>query len=503
MPAVVQIVALRQAFAGNYAPAWTGSGTIIHPQGVILTNCHVANPRAMGMPAPPADVLAVAIMERSDQPPVVSYVAEIVAQSPKLDLAALRIVRDVNGRRVSKLNLPWVQLGNSDDLELGDIVSVFGFPGIGGETITFTSGSVSGFTQQKDITSGRAWVKTDATIAGGNSGGTAVDSQGFLVGIPTQAAAGTGITPVDARPVVDTTGDGRVDQHDTPMAVGGFINGLRPVNLAKPLLKKAGVAAAKPSSRPAKETGKPKRPKKPAKPGTLPSLKTPGATKPAKAKGPQFTSLVFCEKVTRDGRPVNPSAILSSNAKQVFASFAFDGMRTGTKWGQVWSLDGKTVYQDAGKWQDGPRGRKTVALTSRGPLPQGRYRLVLSVREQVVAQGEVIVGRQVDDTDSELSGQVIDRRTKRGIPDALVIALNPGVRAQAFVKQQRKDMAFTSARTDRTGRFTFPKQLPKGQAYGLIVVARGYRDMAVDSALRIGPNAPEHAQIHAVPMIPN
>ena len=56
LPAVVQIVALRQAFAGNYAPAWTGSGTIVHPQGVILTNCHVANPQAMGMAAPPADV---------------------------------------------------------------------------------------------------------------------------------------------------------------------------------------------------------------------------------------------------------------------------------------------------------------------------------------------------------------------------------------------------------------------------------------------------------------
>lgn len=70
MPAVVQIVALRQTFAGNYAPTWTGSGTIVHPQGVILTNCHVANHRAMGMPASPADVLAIAIMERSNEPPV-------------------------------------------------------------------------------------------------------------------------------------------------------------------------------------------------------------------------------------------------------------------------------------------------------------------------------------------------------------------------------------------------------------------------------------------------
>jgi hypothetical protein len=58
---VVQIIALRQAFAGNYALAWTGSGTIIHPQGVILTNCHVANPQAMGTSVPTANVLAAKV----------------------------------------------------------------------------------------------------------------------------------------------------------------------------------------------------------------------------------------------------------------------------------------------------------------------------------------------------------------------------------------------------------------------------------------------------------
>ena len=52
MRCVVQIVALRQAFMGNMSPAWTGSGTIVDPSGLILTNCHVANPRAMGMPCP-------------------------------------------------------------------------------------------------------------------------------------------------------------------------------------------------------------------------------------------------------------------------------------------------------------------------------------------------------------------------------------------------------------------------------------------------------------------
>jgi len=62
-------------------------------------------------------------------------------------------------------------------------------------------------------------------------------------------------------------------------------------------------------------------------------------------------------------------------------------------------------------------------------------------------------------------------------------------------------MAYTSARTDRSGRFTFPEQLPKGYAYGLIVVARGFRDIAIEGALRISPQSPEKAQIYPVPMI--
>jgi hypothetical protein len=39
------VVALRQGFLGGMSSAWTGSGTIIDPSGIILTNCHVASPR--------------------------------------------------------------------------------------------------------------------------------------------------------------------------------------------------------------------------------------------------------------------------------------------------------------------------------------------------------------------------------------------------------------------------------------------------------------------------
>ena len=249
MKSVVQVVALKSGFLGGMSSAWTGSGSIVDPSGIILTNCHVANPRAMGMSSPAADRLGIAVTDRSDEPPAVTYFAEVVAQNPRLDLAVLQIVADSRGRRTRDLDLPAIPLGDSDKLDLGEQLAIIGYPGIGGETITYTSGNVSGFSKEGNIA--RGWIKTDATIAGGNSGGSAVSQSGLLVGVPTQAAAGSGITPVDARPVLDTNRDGRVDKRDTPMAIGGFINGLRPVNLAIPLLEEAGmdIAASRGSAR--------------------------------------------------------------------------------------------------------------------------------------------------------------------------------------------------------------------------------------------------------------
>lgn len=60
-----------------------------------------------------------------------------------------------------------------------------GYPGIGGEMTTFTKGVVSDFTCERGV-EGRAFIKTDATIAGGNSGGLVANQQGESVGVPTQ-----------------------------------------------------------------------------------------------------------------------------------------------------------------------------------------------------------------------------------------------------------------------------------------------------------------------------
>jgi hypothetical protein len=165
---------------GELVTGWTGSGTIITADGMILTNAHVV----MG-----ADSLVISLVSRTDQPPIPTYFAEPVEVSNVLDLALIRIISDLDGNSIEfdQLQLPFVILGDSDEMELGQGINVLGYPGVGGETLTFTKGTVSGF-ESEDLGSGaleRVWIKSDAEIAPGNSGGTAVDDRGLLIGIPT------------------------------------------------------------------------------------------------------------------------------------------------------------------------------------------------------------------------------------------------------------------------------------------------------------------------------
>jgi hypothetical protein len=159
---------------GKLVPGYVGSGTLISSDGLILTNAHVADPTAVGDPESHPDALAVGMVSFEDKPAVFAYRAEVVAIDGYLDLAVIRIVSALDGSAInsSDLHLPYVPLGDSDQVHVGDHINIYGFPAIGGETITYTDGNISGFTAEDQV-GDRAWIKTDATISGGNSGGLA------------------------------------------------------------------------------------------------------------------------------------------------------------------------------------------------------------------------------------------------------------------------------------------------------------------------------------------
>ncbi len=168
------------------------------------------------------------------------WLADVIEADPALDIAVVRIRGTFAGDRfdAATTNLPSVRLGDSDAVELGDTLNVFGYPGIGGDTITYTSGPVSGFARDAKVP-GRAWIKTSASISGGNSGGTGVDDDGLLVGVPTRTGVEGAGAFVDCRRLADTNADGRIDEKDTCIPTGGFLNSLRAVNVAKALIARA------------------------------------------------------------------------------------------------------------------------------------------------------------------------------------------------------------------------------------------------------------------------
>lgn len=234
--AVVQIGAIVEV-EGRQMEGWTGSGTILTQDGLILTNAHVV----MSDRFYTVKDLVVYLTVAQDAPPVKTFYASVVQLDARLDLAVIKVRSDINGNPIApgSINLPAVPIGDSDVLKLGDPIVIIGYPGIGGETVTLTKGEVSGFTSEQSY-GNRAFIKTSATIAGGNSGGLAANEKGELIGVPTQVGSGD-ITDsiVDCRPLADTNRDGRIDNNDTCVPTGGFINALRPVKLAMGMIQAA------------------------------------------------------------------------------------------------------------------------------------------------------------------------------------------------------------------------------------------------------------------------
>lgn len=363
----VQIIALIED-SGRLQPIWTGSGTILTPDGLILTNAHVVSDPD---PAYQPDGLGVAVTVRSDELPELRYLAEVRAIDTQLDLAVIQIASDLDGRPIDteQLNLNYVSVGDSDILELGDLLQILGYPGIGGETITFTEGVVSGFTRERGV-EGRAYVKTDATIAGGNSGGLAANGDGQIIGVPTQVGYGGAERFADCRYLADTNGDGVIDQNDNCIPVGGFINALRPINLAQPLIEAARMGIA---------------PKPTPGPGPLP---------PSSGE-PRFYNVVFAPDATDNDQPTQIVTQLPSGASDIYAFWDYAEMADVTTWEARWYHEDQFLddaSQPPQPWQGGGRGNWWVSVYNTSGLDDGTYRVELYVEEELLAEGSVSVG---------------------------------------------------------------------------------------------------------------
>lgn len=149
-----------------------GSGVIISPDGYIVTNNHVVQ-----------DASKIEIVLNDKR----SYEGTVVGTDPSTDLAVVKI---------KETNLPFLNYGNSDDLQIGEWVLAVGNPF--NLTSTVTAGIVSAKARNINIlgtpdgTSIESFIQTDAAVNRGNSGGALVNTRGELVGINAAIASGNG-----------------------------------------------------------------------------------------------------------------------------------------------------------------------------------------------------------------------------------------------------------------------------------------------------------------------
>lgn len=210
-------------------PCSWGSGTVVGNELTVLTNFHVIQ-KDSDCPSPRLEIWTVSALDERPSP---THSAVVVIADEEADLAILRL-SPLSGATTSLRPVPI-----RASAQVGEEIFIIGFPNIGGSSITISKGIVSGFTKA----SGVSWIKTDASISGGNSGGAAVNGKGELVGVPTMASAGEDGEIVDCRPVTDTNQDGTIDRYDDCVPIGGFLNLLSPASRAESLLQKASTSS--------------------------------------------------------------------------------------------------------------------------------------------------------------------------------------------------------------------------------------------------------------------
>jgi len=150
----------------------SGSGIILRDDGYIVTNYHVIEN---------ATSVEVTVNDGTEEGQV--YEAQVIGADSASDLAVLKI--DAN-------NLAAAELGDSDALQIGELVVAIGNP-LGYEN-TVTDGIVSGLNRQlTDYSDSMTLIQTNAAINGGNSGGALVNSKGEVVGINSVKLADTDV----------------------------------------------------------------------------------------------------------------------------------------------------------------------------------------------------------------------------------------------------------------------------------------------------------------------
>lgn len=195
LPSVVGITVKYSinSFWGQSAGEATGSGIIISEDGYIVTNNHVISTDSSSSYYQVTEATGITVNLYGDEE---AYEAKVVGSDAYSDIAVLKIEKE---------GLPAAEIGNSDNLVVGEFVMAIGNPL--GMKSSVTTGIVSALNREiQDDGKTFNTIQTDAAINSGNSGGALVNSKGEIIGINTLKLSGSGIEGIGfAIPINSTT----------------------------------------------------------------------------------------------------------------------------------------------------------------------------------------------------------------------------------------------------------------------------------------------------------
>lgn len=175
----LSVVSIKAGECPSFPPDLygSGSGTVVSSGTHILTNAHVV----LDDHGQPCRELVVWFTGSFEAAPSHRVLADLAAADEVLDLAVLKLREPVPPSRSIEVT--------EQQLEPGEAIRIFGYPGVGGLTMTLTRGAYSGL-----VDHGReSYIKTDADISEGSSGGAAFDEAGVFIGVPTAGVEQVGL----------------------------------------------------------------------------------------------------------------------------------------------------------------------------------------------------------------------------------------------------------------------------------------------------------------------
>lgn len=490
---VVLIQPAMQADDGTYQPVGlSGSGTIIDKEnGLILTNYHVS---VLTQDIPQIGLRSGYIFEKylisittaPDQSPKPTFFAEFREGDKEKDLAVLKITETTSGKKPNLDDISVFEWKNEKmwrsvkDVHLNDDLIILGYPPYAVVaphqlTITITRGNVSGFFNNSEtISFPRAWVKTDAEISFGNSGGTAIDKEGRFFGIPTAF----------------------MEDPSQKTSLGL----LRPVDLADVHVE---AVKANPDKRPAGPqaggadgTGG-RRPEQPGPGGERPgpSRPAPGDSGPSDGGILETPSMSIGRVVISTRRPTEgmPSESVEQyrygDVREIYAYFTYQGFSRGTSFNFKWYLNNQLIVDNTFPWEQGEQGAYALPLLrdDGAAFPTGTYGLRITVNGRELGKGsfEIIEGGSGGGQMIGLAGKVKSADTGKPIPGAAVAFLKPGVTVKDFMAKQSEEQIAAGGMTDREGAYRINIPAIAGKTYAVVVVADTYQPLLADNGITI------------------